>query len=153
MAELIDRVRASGFTFPPGKNVRLEWFGRDAQLVNELGDLVRAGVKGASAGLVADWEAVGDPIPELGDIEIIVDWNGEPVAVVEVTEVRHIPFGDVDAAFAWDEGEGDRTLAWWRAAHRRFFTPICERLGIALDESTPLVCRRFRLLHAVSVTA
>ena len=34
-------------------------------------------------------------------------------------EVRR--FGDVDAQFAWTEGEGDRTLEYWREAHIRFF--------------------------------
>jgi hypothetical protein len=27
----------------------------------------------------------------------------------------------VDEAFAWNEGEGDRTRDWWLAAHRRYF--------------------------------
>jgi len=32
-----------------------------------------------------------------------------------------VPFGAVDAAFAAAEGEGDRSLAWWQAAHTAYF--------------------------------
>ena len=149
LASLIERLRADGFTIPPGANVTIEWFGRGPEMMDELGELVRSGVKRASAGLAAEWEADGDPLPCAGDVEIIIDGQGEPLAVVEVIEARTVPFGQVDEAFARDEGEGDRTLAWWRDAHRRYFEPICERLGTPLDETTPLVCRRFRLLHAV----
>jgi uncharacterized protein YhfF len=89
----------------------------------------------------------------VGDVEIIIDWDGEPMAVVEVTDVRIQRFDDVDEEFARDEGEGDRTLAWWRDAHRRFFAGECARLGIEMSPALPLVCRRFRLLWPTSRTA
>ena len=134
----------------PSPRPKIEWFGSDQELARNLGELVRRGVKRASAGLLAAWEADGDPMPEVGDIEIIIDWAGEPMAVVEVTDVRVQRFDDVDEAFARDEGEGDRTLAWWREAHLRFFSGECARLGIAWSPALPIVCRRFRLLHVVA---
>ena len=147
---LIERLRADGFTLPAGVNVTIEQFGHGPDMMRDLGELVRAGLKQASTGLAAEWEADGDPLPRVGDAEIVVDADGEPLAVVEVTEVRTVAFGEVDEAFARAEGEGDRSLSWWRDAHRRYFAPICERLGQPLDDATPLICRRFRLLHAVS---
>ena len=41
--------------------------------------------------------------------------------VVRTTQVDVVEFADVDAAFAWDEGEGDRSLSSWRDAHMRYF--------------------------------
>jgi uncharacterized protein YhfF len=146
VASLVARLRDAGFLVPSG-DPKIEWFGNEPTLARELGDLVRRGVKRASAGLGAAWEADGDPIPQVGDIEIIIDWVGEPLAVVEVTDVRVQRFDEVDEAFARDEGEGDRTLAWWRDAHRRFFSAECARLGIEFSPTLPIVCRRFRLLH------
>ena len=148
VASLVDRLRDAGYVVPSA-HPKIEWFGNEA-LAYQLGDLVRRGVKRASAGLVASWEADGDPLPQVGDVEIIIDWDGEPLAVVEVTDVRVQRFDDVDEAFARDEGEGDATLAWWRDAHRRFFSSECARLGIAWSPALPIVCRRFRLLHAVA---
>ena len=53
-----------------------------------------------------------------------------------------MPAGDVDAAFAHDEGEGDRSLSYLRSAHRRYF----ERLGKFSDDMM-LMCERFRLVE------
>lgn len=52
---------------------------------------------------------------------------------------------DVDAAFAFEEGEGHRTLESWRAGHRRYF----ERNGGWSDEMW-LACERFRLVEVLS---
>ena len=69
--------------------------------------------------------------------------------MVEVTEVQVRPFDEVDEAFARDEGEGDRSLSWWREAHWRYFSRECARLGHQLSRTMPVICRRFRLLYAV----
>ena len=148
LAAVVRQVGASGFTLPDAKPA-LEWFGDSPALVAELGEFVRRGVKRASTGLVASWEAEGDPLPRVGDVRVVIDWSGAPLAVIEITDVRIQPFQAVDEAFARDEGEGDGTLAWWRDAHRRYFTRECARRGQTFSESMPVVCWRFRLLHAM----
>jgi uncharacterized protein YhfF len=111
-------------------------------LATELALLVRDGPKRATAGLVAEYEPEDDPVPSVGDLSIVLDGHGGPVCVIRTTQVEIRRFGDVDEAFAWDEGEGDRTLAWWRRAHIRFF----ERFGTSVDEDTPMMLERFELL-------
>jgi len=147
MQRLIGLLRADGFTLP-NATPRIGWFGDGPELAQELGNLVRQGVKAATAGLVWAWEAEGE-FPRVGDIEIIIDWRGEPLAVIELTEVRVLPFEQVDAAFAHDEGEGDRSLAAWRKGHWRYFSRECARLGREPTPTMPVVCQRFRLLHVV----
>jgi uncharacterized protein YhfF len=56
--------------------------------------------------------------------------------------VTYRRFGEVDAAFAYEEGEGDRSLTCWREAHRRYFG----RLG-KFSEDMMLMCERFRLVE------
>ncbi len=73
---------------------------------------------------------------------MILDGEGSPVCVIRTTKVEIREFGDVDEAFAWDEGEGDRTLEWWRRAHHRFF----ERQGTHVDDDTLMVLEHFELL-------
>ena len=46
-----------------------------------------------------------------------------------------------------DEGEGDRSLANWRAGHWNFFTGECEALGQQPREAMPVVCERFRVIY------
>ena len=123
-------------------------FGDSPALAKELAALVLAGHKRATASLPVQFEADGAPLPEAGDVSIVTLGDGTPVAIIETTEVRLVPFGAVDAAFAAAEGEGDRSLVWWRAAHTAFFGRTLARLGGRLDATSIVVCERFRLLCA-----
>jgi uncharacterized protein YhfF len=121
-------------------------FGDSTALADELAELVQVGRKRATASLPAEFTSGGLPLPAAGDVSIVTRADGTPVAIIELTEVRSIRFDQVDAAFAADEGEGDRTLGWWHAAHRGYFGRVCARLGGSFDERTPVICQRFRLV-------
>jgi uncharacterized protein YhfF len=121
-------------------------FGDSAAMADELAALVRHGRKRATAGLRLDYEHDGEPLPRSGEYSVVLDGRGAPVCVIRTTEVDVRPFTEVDAAFARDEGEGDRTLAWWREAHRRFFTRSCQRIGVPFTEDLPVVLERFTLV-------
>ena len=140
---LIDQGFVCSGSFPP-----VGWFGDNPELARQLGELVRQGRKTATAGLLWSWEADEGGPPAVGQQEVIIDWAGTPLAVIEFTEVRVVPFLGVDAEFARDEGEGDGSLAFWRAAHRSFFARECARLGREHTEDLPVVCMRFRVVHA-----
>jgi uncharacterized protein YhfF len=116
-------------------------FGNDPGMATELGLLVRDGPKRATASLRSAYED-GEPIPRAGELSVILDGDGEPLCVIRTTHVETRRFADVDEEFAWTEGEGDRSLAWWRDAHVRFFADQ----GVAVDETTPVVLERFELL-------
>lgn len=51
----------------------------------------------------------------------VVTANNRPVAVIETLSVGQCRFGEIDAEFAFEEGEGDRSLAYWRIVHQTFF--------------------------------
>lgn len=122
-------------------------FGDSPALADELGFLVRDGIKTATCGLLWEYEYDGEPIPEVGQFSVILDGRDAPLCIIETIEITHRPYDRVDAAFAYDEGEDDRSLRSWREGHWRFFSRSCERIGrdIALD--MPLVCERFRLVY------
>ena len=109
------------------------------ELMTKLGLLVRDGPKRATAGREDDFAIDGEPIPVPGDHSVILDGDGNPICIIRTTSVEIRPFGQVDAQFAWDEGEGDRTLEWWRAAHIRYFASV----GTPIDDATNVVLERF----------
>jgi uncharacterized protein YhfF len=121
-------------------------FGDSKGLADELAGLVREGVKTATCSALWSYEEDQKPIPQKGELSIVIDGAGIPVAVIETIEVFLAAFNEVTERFAWEEGEGDRSLAYWRQAHRNFFgrQRFKDR---AFDERMPLVCERFRVLH------
>ena len=60
-------------------------------------------------------------MPQPGDFVIIFNGVGRPRFICRTTEVTIKPLSEVDEAFAWDEGEGNRTRDWWLDAHRPYF--------------------------------
>jgi uncharacterized protein YhfF len=64
------------------------------------------------------------------------------VCIVRTTRVELRRFGEVDEPFAWDEGEGDRSLAYWREAHIGYLASV----GITIDDDTPVVLEWFELV-------
>ena len=68
--------------------------------------------------------------------------GGDPICVIRTVTVEVRPFGLVDEAFAWIEGEGDRSLPYWREEHARFF----ESEGRPVDDDTLVVLEIFELL-------
>jgi uncharacterized protein YhfF len=128
------------------ETIPLAWaFGATPDHADALLDLVLAGVKDGTASSLWDYEASGEPVPEVGEYSVILDGTDQPRAVLVTTDVRIVPFDRVDAGHARAEGEGDRTLAYWRASHERYWREHSENsCGWASD--MPVVCERFRVL-------
>ena len=120
-------------------------FGNNPQLADQLGNLVLQGIKTSTCGAVWEYEQEGEAIPKVGDLSIILDGKGQPMCIIETTEVRIIPFNEVDAQFAYDEGEGDRSLESWRREHWKFFMQNATEES-QINENMPLVCERIRLI-------
>ena len=116
-------------------------FGSDPEMLTELGLLVRDGPKRATASLPSEYEP-GEPLPAVGDLSVILDGLGAPLCVIRTTDVETRRFGDVDEDFAWTEGEGDRSLAYWRRAHVEFFASQ----GVDVTDHDEVVLERFELL-------
>jgi uncharacterized protein YhfF len=129
----------------PDESCEVWHFANNTETADALAHLVIAGVKKATASLMEHDSDNGDG-GIVGGYSVVTDFNGRPRCVIQTTEVRHLPFRDVDERFAFDEGEGDRTLDYWRRAHRRFFAECCVELGLEFNESMLICCKRFRKL-------
>ena len=115
-------------------------FGDSPALADALLALVLAGTKTATCWRAAD----GVKGTAVGRRWIVLDGTGAPRAIVETVELTERRFAAVDAAFAWDEGEGDRSLDQWRQGHQAFFARTG---GFAPDMA--LWCERFRLVSTL----
>jgi uncharacterized protein YhfF len=124
-----------------------EGWGDSPEMAAELGALIAAGTKTATCSAVWEWQAEGASWPEPGFLTIVLDGQAQPLCIVETTEVTIQPYSAVEAQFAFDEGEGDRSLAYWREVHQRFFTRALQKIGREFSVDMPLVCERFRIIY------
>lgn len=123
-------------------------FGDSPEMADELGHLVVQGIKTATCSLLWEYEMEGQALPQEGDLSIILDGAGRPLCIIETLQVRIIPYDEVDAQFAYDEGEGDRSLVGWREAHWRYFNRVCQTLDCSVAPTMPLVCERFAVVYS-----
>ena len=121
-------------------------FGTTEHGADTLSALVMSGVKTATSDLLWSVEHEGRPVVQAGTYSIVMNWARRPLCVIETTEVRIIPFKDVDEAFAYDYGEGERTLAWWQLNMWDYYVQACAKIG---EQATPeilIIAERFRLV-------
>jgi uncharacterized protein YhfF/GNAT superfamily N-acetyltransferase len=120
-------------------------FGDGPEMQDELALLALEGTKRATAGLLRGFSD-GEPMPFEGGHVVLLDGRGATRAVWRTTEVGVGPLASVDEAFAWDEGEGERTRDDWLDGHRRFFRREAEREGFEMHDGILTVFERFRLV-------
>jgi uncharacterized protein YhfF len=123
------------------------YFGTSKESAKLIAALVVDGVKTATGSLQWVYEAEGKPIPNPGDYSIVTNGEGEPICIIQASEVNIIPFDEVDAALAWAGGEEDRTLESWRRIYWDYIVSECNRIHREATSKTPLVCERFRVVY------
>jgi uncharacterized protein YhfF len=123
-------------------------FGAGRAMADQCANLVLDGIKTATSDLVWHIEARGKPQWHVGDEHVVLDGSWRPVCVIRTTELDVVRFHDVDAAFASDYGEGDRTLEWWREHIYAWYANQCREIGREPSPDMPLLCERFELVFA-----
>ena len=124
------------------------YFGNSPEMARELAELVIAGKKCATASLAEFNKLHPEIAPFDNGHSVVTDFEGTPLCVIQTTEIRHIPFDEVDAQFAFDEGEGDQSLEYWRDLHCRYFTKEAAENDLEFNEKSLVCCERFQLLDS-----
>ncbi len=125
-------------------------FGDGPAVADELADLVLAGTKRATACLARDVASGAESAPVVGGCVVMIDGAGAPRAIWRTTEVRLGRLDSVDEAFAWDEGEGERTRDDWLDGHRRYFARQAAREGFEMHDGIGTWFERFELVWPLS---
>jgi uncharacterized protein YhfF len=132
---------------PPTTQLDVWHFGNEPRLASQLAHCVIKGIKRATASWVALARHEGwiDLAP--GSVSIVTDGFGIPLCALETTQVDRVRFGDVTPAFAAAEGEGDTSLADWRAGHQEYYDREAARIGIPFNDGSELDLSHFRVLQ------
>ena len=122
-------------------------FGNSKEMADELAKLVIEGTKSATASNYTMYQIDDETLPYIGLHNIILDGNGEAVAVMETVAVEIVPFDEVTEEHAYLEGEGDRSLSYWRKVHEDFFKKELEGIQQPFHNKIPVVCEKLKLLY------
>jgi uncharacterized protein YhfF len=125
------------------KDLKFEaWsFGNTKEMADELGKLVVKGKKTATCSLLRAFQGYEDEIPRVGVYSLLCDGNEKPLCIVFLTDTWICKYNEVDEKHAYEEGEGDRSLEYWKKAHQDFFSQY-----EGFHEDDELVCERFKVV-------
>ena len=129
------------------KNYTSWYFCDNEESANNLAELVKQGVKRATAGLYYSYQVEGEALPQVGDFNIITDWRGIAQCIIATKIVTILPFKNVTEEFARIEGEGDKSLKYWKEVHNDFFIRELLEHKIKFEENMLIVCQEFETVY------
>lgn len=119
-------------------------FGMEADL---LAHLVETGEKTATASAYPLYILENEPLPQTGTYSVILDSKENAVCVIQTKKVSVVPFCDVTAEHAYKEGEGDKSLGYWKKVHEKFFTECLNEAGLEFAKDMKVVCEEFSVVY------
>ena len=109
--------------------------------------MVLRGEKTATASAYDLYALEDEPLPQEGTLDVILDSQDQAVCIVEITKVSVQPFNQVSADHAFKEGEGDKSLAYWRQVHEDCFTEWLREAGLTFTADSKVVLEEFRKVY------
>ncbi|MBR5649431.1 ASCH domain-containing protein [Pseudobutyrivibrio sp.] len=117
------------------------------EAADELAELVAQGTKTATCSAYDIYLYENEPIPKEGAYSVILNSKDEAVCIIQTTKVTVVPFNQVTKEHAYKEGEGDRSLEYWREVHIDFLTNELESIQQTFNENTKVICEEFKVVY------
>ena len=119
----------------------------NAQLADELLELILKEKKTAGSGLLKAYQIENEDIPKVGNYWIILDSKSIPRCIVQTVKVEINRFDQVSESVAIAEGEGDLSMYYWQKAHSAFFAPFLKSWDIDNLDEELVVTEYFHLVY------
>ncbi|APS40253.1 MULTISPECIES: ASCH domain-containing protein [Salegentibacter] len=114
---------------------------------NECAELVVNGIKRATATSLWWFKKINKPLPRAGDQQIVTDWNGNAKAIIETLKIEQVPFNKITEEFAATEGEGDKSLKYWKKVHKAYYEREMISYPEKFSEEMIIVCEYFKTIY------
>ena len=114
---------------------------------DECAELVVKGIKRVTATSLWWFEKNNEILPKIGDQYIVTDWDGNAKAVIETIKIEQVPYNKITSEFAEIEGEGDKSLEYWKRVHKDYYTREMEPYNEQFDENMIIVCGQFKTIY------
>ena len=112
-----------------------------------LADLVLQRIKTATCSAYDLYQINNEPLPQAGDYSVILNSSDKAVCIIKTLKVYVTEFKKVSGEHAFKEGEGDRSLRYWRMVHENFLTNELASVHKVFEENTKVVCEEFEVMY------
>lgn len=114
---------------------------------DKLAELTVKGIKTATCSAYYWYEKEGEELPREGEYSVILNSGDEAVCVTKTTRVYIEQYKNISEEHAYKEGEGDKSLEYWRKVHSDFFTRELGEIGVKFNEDMKVVCEEFEVVY------
>lgn len=118
---------------------------------DECAQLVVDGVKQATSTSMWWFETNNHPLPKIGDLYIITNWEGKAYAIIQTFKVEKIQFKEITQEYAEIEGEGDKSLEYWKNVHWDYYTREMKVKGQNPTKDMMIVCEQFKTIWTENI--
>ncbi|WP_462160174.1 ASCH domain-containing protein [Pseudoalteromonas sp. GB56] len=113
---------------------------------DECAQLVLAGIKRATSSSLWWYEATNTALPQIGDLNVVTNFAGKAVCIIKTVAVDVVPYNQITEQYAFIEGEGDRSLAYWQQVHWPYYHRELADTGFTPCADMPIVCEQFEVV-------
>jgi uncharacterized protein YhfF len=113
---------------------------------NECAELVVKEIKQATAASLWWFEKNNEALPKVGDQYIVTDWSGNAKAIIETIKVELTPYNNITSEFAKSEGEGDKSLEYWKKVHQAYYSREMQPYNEKFNENMIIICEYFKTI-------
>jgi len=117
---------------------------KDAALACEK---IRSGMKRAAIYPRKGYRCALNGTPEPGDLNIVINWKGDPEALIETTGIRLIKLGEMTDAICALEGVCT-DMDSWNEKQLPSIRAEAEELGIDFNDNMDLIVEEFHLIYS-----
>lgn len=131
--------------FPEFKDKKFtSWYFCNTQdCANKLAELVLKKIKKGTTSLHYWYEKDREEIPREGEFSVITDWDGIAKCIIRNKKITLLPFREFSEELAYIEGEGDRSLEYWREVHLKYFSEELLKINLEFNEDMEIVFEEF----------
>lgn len=128
-------------------DISVESYSDDKELSKEICELILSNEKQATSSLLYWSQNYDVDIAKVNDLEMVIDASGKFYCIVLKTAVKIVAYKDITAEHAFLEGEGDKTLEYYKEAHSHYFYNDLINEDIEFNEDMLVVCEYFKVIY------
>lgn len=147
VSEMWNNYIKSNSEFASNEIPESDFFHTNKEDANRLAQLILNGEKKAGSSLYSLYKKYNVAIPKAGRKQIVTDFDGKALAIIEITRVDTIPFNQISASYAkLDMGTHIEPLKKWKKAHWNFFEGFMKESGDKPTDDMLIVCEYFKTI-------